>query len=76
MKCIDFRADPTLEKDLLLGLLPALPHLEFLALGVKFQMPGALLQDISHHCPRLTVLDLPMTQLYISLAVITELHPL
>ncbi|KAE8320733.1 hypothetical protein BDV39DRAFT_211386 [Aspergillus sergii] len=76
VRCIDFSADPTLGEDLLLGLLPALPHLEFLALGVKFQMPGALLQDISHHCPRLTVLDLPMTQLCISLAVITELHPL
>ncbi|GMG12999.1 unnamed protein product [Aspergillus oryzae] len=76
VRCINFRADPTLGEDLLLGLLPALPHLEFLALGVKFQMPGALLQDISRHCPRLTVLDLPMTQLCISLAVITELHPL
>ncbi|KAE8397276.1 hypothetical protein BDV37DRAFT_61238 [Aspergillus pseudonomiae] len=76
VRCIDFRADPTLGEDLLLGLLPALPHLEFLALGVKFQMPGALLQDISSHCPRLTVLDLPMTQLCISLAVINELHPL
>lgn len=43
---------------------------------MKFQMHGALLQDISRHCPRLTVLDLPMTQLCISLAVITELHPL
>ncbi|RAQ78327.1 hypothetical protein COH21_013085, partial [Aspergillus flavus] len=76
VRCIDFSADPTLGEDLLLGLLPALPHLEFLALEVKFQMPGALLQDISDHCPRLTVLDMPMTQLCISLAVITELHPL
>lgn len=66
VRCIDFRADPSLGEDLLLGLLPALPHLEFLALGVKFQLPGALLQDISRHCPRLTVLDMPNTQLCLS----------
>lgn len=41
---------------LYLGLVRALPRLEFLALDLKVQMDGVWLQDLAHHCPRLAVL--------------------
>lgn len=55
------RVKPELANSLLLNLFCALPCLEFLALGLKFQMDGAILQDLARHCPRLTVLALPKT---------------
>ncbi|RHZ63011.1 hypothetical protein CDV55_106198 [Aspergillus turcosus] len=63
-------------EELLFNLLRALPQLEFLALDLKFQMNGAKLRDLAHHCPRLVVLDLPQTQLCLSRAIMTNLDPL
>jgi hypothetical protein len=71
---LDFRVERELAKSLLLYLFRALPRLEFLALGLKFQMDGALLQDLARHCPHLTVLELPRTQLCISLALMRKVH--
>jgi hypothetical protein len=73
---IRFRGEADLAEEMLLDLLHSLPRLEFLALGLKFQMDGSMLQDIARHCPRLTVLDLPDTQLYLSLSLMTKVHPL
>ncbi|RLL97953.1 hypothetical protein CFD26_106578 [Aspergillus turcosus] len=80
MTRLNLRGDPDLGEEgenLLLNLLRALPKLEFLALGLKFRMDGALLlQDLARRCPRLAVLDLPRTQIWLSLAIMTNLDPL
>jgi hypothetical protein len=68
------RVKPELANSLLLNLFRALPRLEFLALGLKFQMDGAILQDLARHCPQLTVLALPKTQLCLSLALMRKVH--
>lgn len=77
---LSLRGDPDLGEEgenLLLNLLRALPKLEFLALGLKFQVDGALLlQDLARRCPRLAVLDLPRTQIWLSLAIMTNLDSL
>jgi hypothetical protein len=71
---LDFRVDRELANSLLLNLFRALPRLEFLALGLEFQMDGALLQDLTRHCAQLTVLELPQTQLCLSLALMRKVH--
>ena len=63
-------------ESLVLNLLRALPHLEFLALDLKFQMNGTMLQDVAHHCPGLVVLDLPQTQLSLSLMLMAKTRSL
>lgn len=63
-------------ESLVLDLLRALPHLEFLALDLKFRMNGTMLQDVAHHCPRLAVLDLPQTQLSLSLMLMAKTRSL
>ncbi|KAE8369268.1 hypothetical protein BDV27DRAFT_153148 [Aspergillus caelatus] len=60
---------------LLLDILKALPRLEFLKLGSAFRMYGTELQDLAQHCPRLTFLELPSANLYISLAQLTQTLP-
>lgn len=70
------RVESELVNSLLVNLLRALPRLEYLALGLKFQMDGAILHDLARHCPQLTVLELPRSQLCLSLALMTKVHPL
>ncbi|KAM5447458.1 hypothetical protein MaudCBS49596_005969 [Microsporum audouinii] len=67
---------PELTENRFSSLLRALPRLEFLELDLKFQMDGAKLQDLSRHCPQLTVLGLSRACLYLSLAVMRKAHPL
>jgi hypothetical protein len=76
VRLLGFSGNSEQAEHLILGLSRALPHLEILALGLEFQMGGATLQELSRHCPRLTVLDLPRTQLCLSLALMVEAHPL
>lgn len=66
-----------LDENLLYDLLRALPRLEFLALDLKFEMDGALLLEmVAGYCPRLTVLDLPWTEISLTLGMMTDLDPL
>lgn len=65
-----------LDKTSLSSLLRALPHLEFLELGMKFRMDAAHIQDFAVHCPRLTVLKLPKTWLCLSVAQMRTIDPL
>jgi hypothetical protein len=74
VRLLGFKVEPGLANSLLFNLFRALPRLEFLALGLKFQMDGALLQDLARHCPQLTVLELPQTQLCLSLALMRKVH--
>ncbi|KAF5854958.1 hypothetical protein ETB97_010487 [Aspergillus alliaceus] len=73
---LGFNVESEQAGNMLSDLLRALPLLEFLALGLNFQMDGTKLQDLARHCPRLTVLDLPRTQLSVSLALMTKTHSL
>jgi hypothetical protein len=69
---LGLRVERGAANSLLSSLLRALPRLEFLALGLEFQMDGAILQDLARHCPLLTVLELPRTQLLLSLSLMTK----
>lgn len=69
---LGLRVDPGAANSLLSRLLHALPRLEFLALALECQMDGAILQDLARHCPQLTVLELPQTQLLLSLSLMTK----
>ncbi|KAH1274102.1 hypothetical protein KXW98_008311 [Aspergillus fumigatus] len=69
---LGLRVDPGAANSLLSRLLRALPRLEFLALALECQMDGAILQDLARHCPQLTVLELPQTQLLLSLSLMTK----
>jgi hypothetical protein len=66
------RVESGAANSLLSSLARALPRLEFLALGLEFQMDGAILQDLARHCPQLTVLELPRTQLLLSLGLMAK----
>jgi hypothetical protein len=63
------RVGPEVANSLLSNLFRALPRLEYLAVCLEFQMDGAVLEDLARHCPQLTVLELPRTQLYASLSL-------
>lgn len=69
---LGLRVERGAANSLLSSPLRALPRLEFLALGLEFQMDGAILQDLARHCPLLTVLKLPQTQLLLSLSLMTK----
>jgi hypothetical protein len=69
---LGLRVEPGAANSLLSSLSRALPRLEFLVLGLEFQMDGAILQDLARHCPQLTVLELPRTQLLLSLSLMTK----
>ncbi|GAB1198656.1 hypothetical protein APSETT444_007984 [Aspergillus pseudonomiae] len=63
-------------KPLLSNLLRALPRLEVLGLGFQFRVYGTELEDLAHHCPRLTFLELPAAELFISLSQMSRTLPL
>ncbi|KAE8411953.1 hypothetical protein BDV36DRAFT_301337 [Aspergillus pseudocaelatus] len=67
--------DTEVKEPFLLDLLKALPRLEFLKLGLVFRVYGTDLQDIAHHCPRLTFFELSGAKLYISLTQMTRTLP-
>lgn len=69
---LDPGEDPQVAEDLFLDLVLALPHLELLALGLKFRMDGELLQDVAIACPRLAILDLPRVRLCLSIEELKE----
>jgi hypothetical protein len=71
-----FHRGEEMSEDLFLGLLRALPCLEVLELSWEASIDGATLQKLAHHCPRLTVLALPQTQLRLSMAVMRKLNTL
>jgi hypothetical protein len=68
--------EPGLANSLLSNLFRALPRLEYLALCLEFQMDGAVFEDLARHCPQLTVLELPRTQLCLSPALMAKIRPL
>lgn len=69
---LGFEGKPELAENLCVALLRTLPHLEHLELNLRFQMDGARLLDLTRHCPRLTVLELPQARLCLSLALLTK----
>ena len=64
-----------MKEPLLFDLLSALPRLEVLELGMDFWLYGTELQDLAHHCRRLTFLDLNDAKLYVSLTQMSGTHP-
>ncbi|PLB47593.1 hypothetical protein P170DRAFT_510410 [Aspergillus steynii IBT 23096] len=56
-------------------LIHALPRVEFLRLGLKFQMSNEMLQDLARLCPQLSILCLPSVELSMALAKMTEVNP-
>ncbi|KAB8207772.1 hypothetical protein BDV34DRAFT_65506 [Aspergillus parasiticus] len=64
-----------MKEPLLFDLLSVLPRLEVLELGMDFWVYGTELQDLAHHCPRLTFLDLNGAKLYVSLAQMSGTLP-
>ena len=68
------RVEPRVANSLLSDLFHAPPRLEYLALCLEFQMDGAIFEDLARHCPQLTVLELPQTQLCLSLALMAKMR--
>ncbi|KAI9372828.1 hypothetical protein BJX61DRAFT_505607 [Aspergillus egyptiacus] len=63
-------------KDLIIGLVRVLPHLEYLWLPLPTQVDGSILPIIARHCPNLAVLKLSMTELVLSIDQMKEIPPL
>lgn len=63
---------PEMTGDQFLRLLQALPLVELLMLSVRFRMTASKLRDIANCCPRLKLLELDQTRLYLSLESLVE----
>ena len=72
---LGYRRETELAENLCIGLLRALPRLEYFELDLRFRIAGESLQDLARHCSQLTVLALPRARLSLSLTVLKEAYP-